>query len=301
MRRGRTRASGPAIARHRPRPRPARRCATSRGVGRASPSRDLRAAPRRGGPPPNRDAPPCRVVGDGLEVRMAAEHRRGRFRAPAPQAREAVGRVPDEREPVGNRCGADAPARAHRLLVDHESAAAIELHDAFPGHALREVLVRGANEHATHPRIAPRERRGGRERVVRLVLDHRPDREAEGSEGVFERTELGVEHGVHALARLVSLPELVAERLDHVVGRDADVPGPLAQESQHGSEHTAHRADLATADVLVRRKPRVEVAEQLVGPVDHVDREPRGAGSHRPDSYPGPLAEARRFVIRPAR
>ena len=68
-------------------------------------------------------------VGDGLEVPVAGEHRRGRLGAPPGQAGEAVGAVADQREVVGDRLGADAELLAHAGLVEDDVLAPVELHD----------------------------------------------------------------------------------------------------------------------------------------------------------------------------
>ena len=64
-------------------------------------------------------------------------------------------------------------------------------------------------------------RRG--ETVVGFELDHRPDGDAHRRERVLEREKLRVEDGLDSLSRLVVRPEIVAERLDDVVGGDADM------------------------------------------------------------------------------
>ena len=75
-------------------------------------------------------------------------------------------------------------------------------------------------------------RRGG-QTVVRLQLDHGPDRHPHGGEGVFERVELREQGGLDAVPRLVVGPERVAEGLDDVIGRYTDVCGALLEDLQH--------------------------------------------------------------------
>ncbi len=43
--------------------------------------------------------------------------------------------------------------------------------------------------------------------------------------------------GIHALAGLVTGPEVVAEALDRVIGRDADVGGAVLHQCQRGGNH----------------------------------------------------------------
>ena len=66
------------------------------------------------------------------------------------------------------------------------------------------------------------------ERVVGLELDHRPDDHAHRRERLLERLELRPQRRLDAVAGLVARPEVVAERLDDVVGRDADVRRALS-------------------------------------------------------------------------
>ena len=118
--------------------------------------------------------------------------------------------------------------------------------------------------------IQRREARGGRERVVGLELDHRPHDDAHRAKRLFERMELRPQRRLDSFARLVSGPKLVAERLDHVIGRDADVRRALLDHVEHGVQHAddgAERPVLALAEA----PQAVEEAEQLVGPVDEVD------------------------------
>jgi hypothetical protein len=60
-------------------------------------------------------------------------------------------------------------------------ASAIHLHDSVRAHALREILVRRPDRDLLHPSIGRSERRGRRERVVGLELDHRPYRDSHRS------------------------------------------------------------------------------------------------------------------------
>ena len=94
--------------------------------------------------------------------------------------------------------------------------------------------------------------RGGRERVVGLELDHRPDRDAHRRERVLERMELRAQRRVDAVAGLVAGPEVVAERLDDVVGRDADVRRARLDHLQHRVEHADHGAERLVVTVRCR-------------------------------------------------
>ncbi len=117
-------------------------------------------------------------------------------------------------------------------LVAQLAAPPVELDHPLPAHALRQVLVRRADDDLLHPRIGRRDRRGGGEGVVGLELDHGPDDHAQRAERLLERRELRVEQRVHALAGLVAGPELVPERLDDVIGRHAQMRRAALEHAQ---------------------------------------------------------------------
>ena len=137
-------------------------------------------------------------------------------------------------------------------------------------HALRQVLVGRADEHPLDPRVGPGDRGRGGHRVVGFELEHRPDGHAERDEGVLEDRELHQQLGGHARTRLVARPQLVAERLDDLVGGHTDVGGPLLEHHEQRAHDAAHRGDLDAVVVEVRGHGEV-VAEQLVCPVDEMD------------------------------
>ena len=168
------------------------------------------------------------VRGDGFEMAKLGENGSRRLRAPARQARIAVGRVADQREVVGDRRRRDAELLDDAGLVARDARPAIQLDDARAAHALGEVLVRRADDHAFDTRIASRRHRPGGERIVRLELHHRPDDDAGRREGVFEQWELRQQVGFDAFAGLVARPQSIAERLDDVIGGDGDVRGAAA-------------------------------------------------------------------------
>ena len=63
---------------------------------------------------------------------------------------------------------------------------------------------------------------------------------------------------------------MVAERLDDVIGGDADVRGAAVDHAEHRRQHAAHGADLAAVG-FARRRDGEEVPEQLVRAVDEVN------------------------------
>ena len=82
----------------------------------------------------------------------------------------------------------------------------------------------------------------------------------------------GQQRRLDALASLVAGPEVVAERLDHVVGRDADV-GRACSIICSTVCSTPTTAPKRRVLALVEAALAVEVAEQLVGAVDEMDDE----------------------------
>ena len=113
--------------------------------------------------------------------------------------------------------------------------------------------------------------RRGSQRVVGLELDHRPHGHAHRGERFLERMELRPQRRLDALAGLVAGPQIVAERLDDVIGRDADV-------RRAALDHLAARCCSTPSDgaeglvlPLAEAAQAVEVTEQLVGAVDEMD------------------------------
>ena len=102
-------------------------------------------------------------------------------------------------------------------------------------------------------------------------------------ERVLERVELGQQRGFDAGAGLVAGPEVVAERLDDVIGGHGQVRRAVPEQVEHRGEDALHRGDLEAVRVLLRRH-RVVVPKELVGAVDQVDQH-AGAGivTHRED------------------
>src|SRR3954454_11045867 len=82
--------------------------------------------------------------------------------------------------------------------------------------------------------------------------------------------ELLEEGTLDALASLVVWPELVPERLDHVVGRHAEVRRTTLDHLEHGVQHARDGAEWLVL-ALVEAALAVEVAEELVGTVDEMD------------------------------
>ena len=221
------------------------------------------------GAAPHVDVPGGRVGGDGVEVLVAGQHRGGGLRAPARQAGEPVGAVADEGQPVRDAGRRHAVLGPHRGFVEGRVVTAVELHDPRVADALGEVLVGGADHDPFHAGVGDRDGRRGGQRVVGFERDLGPHRDAERVERVFEDGELGEEGRFDSFAGLVSGPEIVAERLDDVVGGDADVGRALLEELQDREDDAPGRADVDPVGRSVLGHREV-VAEQLVGAVDEV-------------------------------
>ncbi len=154
---------------------------------------------------------------------IAPQHRPRRFRAPTRETGEAIGFVTYQGQVVGNRDRRDTELGDDAGLVDQSPPPPVELHDAITHDALSQVLVRRANQHPRHRRIGSRHFGSGSKRIVGFVLHHCPDGQSHRGERFLERRELGEQLGGDARAILVTRPEVVAERLDDVVGCDRDV------------------------------------------------------------------------------
>ncbi len=215
---------------------------------------------------------------------------RGRFRAPAGEAGKAVGRVADEREPVRDRGGPDAPLVDHGFLVVRDPAASIEQDDVRVVHELGHVLVGRADEDLLDVEVRGEAAAGRRDRIVGLEFDHRPDDEAERPNRVLRDRELRQQLTRHPGRRLVAGEQVVPEGLDDVIGRAADVRRALLAEEVEQLVDDAGHAGQVHAVAAERRRPRGVVRpEQLVGRVDQVEPHSPGRSTPRRRRV-GPLA-----------
>ena len=124
-------------------------------------------------------------------------------------------------------------------FVERDPRSPIQLDDTRTAHALREVLVWRADNHLVDSCISIGRNRRGTESVVRLKFHHRPDDHAGRRQSLFQQRELGQQIGLDALAGFVSWPQSVAERFNHVIGRDGDVRGAAADHTQHRREYAS--------------------------------------------------------------
>src|SRR6478672_2502646 len=96
------------------------------------------------------------------------ESRCRRLRPPAGQTRKPVGRITDQGEIVGDRLWSDAELGDDSVFVANRTGSAIELDNPAVLDALRQVLVRRADEHPLDPRIPGGNYGAGRQRIVSL-------------------------------------------------------------------------------------------------------------------------------------
>jgi hypothetical protein len=148
--------------------------------------------------------------------------------------------------------------------------APVDLDDSVAADALREVLVGRPDAGLLDRVVGVGEVRRRGERVVGLELDHRPDDDPHRRERLLERMELRKQRRLDPGRRLVAGPEIVAERLDHVVGGDADVGLAALDDLEHRLQDADDRAQGPVGALGEAAQP-VEVAEQLVRSVDEVD------------------------------
>ena len=201
---------------------------------------------------------------------VLGEHGRRRLRAPPRESGIAIGRIADKRQVIGNRLGRDAELRDHTGLVACRSRSPIHLHDTRAADRLRQVLVGRADQDALYSRIGRSGFGSCRQRIVGFEFHHRPDRDAEGRQRLLQQRELREEIRRNARSGLVARPEVVAERLDHMVGCDANVRHADLHEAEKRCEHAADGPHLAAITIARRRHCEV-VTKEFVRAVDEID------------------------------
>ena len=183
--------------------------------------------------------------------------------------------VADERQVVGNRDRFDAKLRDHACLVANDVLATIELDDSGPSYALREVFVGCANEHPIDRRVFLGGEGGGRQGIIGLELNHRPNDDPKSGECLFEKRKLGPEIRLDAFPGFVVRPELIAKRLDHLIGGDTKMSGAFLDHAKDGGDYTANCRDFL-AGAIAHRGQRVIVPKKLVGSINQVNFQIRG-------------------------
>ncbi len=245
---------------------------------------------------------PSTVGRERLDRPMPIQQARRPHRADAGDTRVAVRSVADQRQKVWNQRRLDAELLAHARGIANRLGLAVDLHDAVAFDALREVLVRSPDADLLHPSILGGKMRCGGQRIVGLQVDHRPDGDAHRPERVLQRVELRQQSRLDAVAGLVARPQAVAERLDDVVGGDAQVRLAALDELQHALQHANHGTEAPILS-LVESALAIEVAEQLVRAVDQMnhDRRARVSGWCRSGAHRVAHSAGQRGAIRPHR
>src|SRR5205085_1103955 len=180
-----------------------------------------------------------------------------------------VCRIADEREIIRDVRWSHAELRAHGVGVANLSALAIDLHDAIADDGLREILVGGPDAHLLDALVLRREVRRRCQRVVGLEVHHRPNDDTHRRERLLERMKLRPQRRLDALTGLVSGIEVVAKRLDDVIGGDADVCGAAFEHLDDGSEHSRDSAERRVA--ALEPSYAIEMAKELVRAVNEMN------------------------------
>ena len=166
--------------------------------------------------------------------------------------------------------------------------------DARADHALAHVLVGRHDAHLVDARIGREARGRGRDRVVGFELDHRPHDEAERRGGALGELELVDEVRVETFAGLVAGEQVVAERLDHVIERDATVRDAPAAEQPPRLRRDARAAPTSRPSCCAGGAPN-HARKQLVRAVEQMDLHGaqatgRSCDSHQSAPRPNPAA-----------
>ena len=188
----------------------------------------------------NLNIPLLNVEWDRIDVTIPSQHRGSGLCTPARKPGESVGGVADDAEIVGDRLGRHAELLNHASTVISDLTASIELNNpAIGGDALSEVLVRGTDDDLLHTVVGNCHRGSCGHGIVGLVSDLRPNLESGEVKELFHLRELGENIGVNIGPVLVSVVQLVAPRLDHVVGGDPNMGGTIGHKIQDRAEHTS--------------------------------------------------------------
>ena len=215
-------------------------------------------------------APIAAICGNGFNFAELGEHGGRGLCAPSGQSGIAVRGVAHQRQVIGDGCGrrrrTSAPCRPHR----GNARAAIQLNDARTLHALREVLIRRANDHLPHALISSSRDCPRGQSIVRFELHHRPDHNAGCRKHIFQQRKLRKQLAFNACAGLVTRPQSIAKRFDDVVGGNGDMRGPALDHAEHRRENAADGSDFPALGILGGRQ-RVIMPKQFVRAVDQVN------------------------------
>jgi hypothetical protein len=111
--------------------------------------------------------------------------------------------------------------------------------------------------------------RCGGEGIVSFEFNHGPDSHAHRCQRFFEWLKLREQRALDSGAGFITGPELIAKRLDDVIGGDADVSCAVLQHAKDGSEHSGDGAKRWIS--FLETPDAVEVPEEFVSAVDKVN------------------------------
>ena len=148
--------------------------------------------------------------------------------------------------------------------------APVELNHSRSSHGLGEVFVWRTNHDTFDASVLCSDGSCGSQSVVSLELHHRPNHDAGRREDLLKQRKLRQQLRLDAVTSFVSRPQLVAKRLDDVIGGNRDVRRPALDHSQHRREDATHRAHFASLLVACGRH-RIVMPEQLVRAVNQKD------------------------------
>jgi hypothetical protein len=113
-------------------------------------------------------------------------------------------------------------------------------------------------------------------RIVGLEFDHRPDDDSRCGKHLLEQGKLFQQFRVDALSCLIAGPQLISERLNHVIGRNRKVGYAALDHSEHGRENTTNGGHLVAFSIASGGQ-RIIMAEEFVRAVYEIDFQPPGS------------------------
>ena len=175
-----------------------------------------------------------------LDGAVLVDQARGAHFADAVDAGIAVCVVADEREEVGDARDRRRTFRVLRRRSRSGSCAGASGRRDRPPRTARGPCPASRCRLSARAHPAPRGARRAR-RVIGFKLDHRPDATPIAASASSSGWNCARSAGSIPRARFVAGIEAVAERLDHMVGRHADVRRALLDHLQHGVQDADHR------------------------------------------------------------
>ena len=192
--------------------------------------------------------------GIGLEVAESREHGRGRFRSPAGQPGIAVGGIADQRQVVGDRIGRHAELRDDaRFVADDVRSRRSNCTTRVPRtHCARSLsgvqMITRSTARVRRSHVAAPAASASSASNSTIGQTATPS----AIKRLLEERELREQVRLDAGAGLVAGPQTVAERLDDVIGGDADVRRAAVDHAEHRADDAADGGDFAA---VARRAP----------------------------------------------